>query len=260
MAAPHPTDAPTSVLVLWDIDHTLIETRGVGRAIYERVFPAVTGRPFENLADVSGRTELGIMRETLRVNGLQPTAEAVAELAAALMQAYEDARDELATIGRVLPGAHETLAALAANPVIHQGVLTGNLREVARVKVEVLGLAQYLDLDASAYGDDHADRAELVALAQMRAAKRTGTRFDNDHTVLVGDTPKDVEAGLAAGVHVVAVATGKSDAVTLHEAGATVVIVDLVDAEQVARLIIKTTERGCREPQPVLGATGRRST
>jgi phosphoglycolate phosphatase len=232
--------AAKRVLVLWDIDHTLIETRGVGLAIYQRVVPTVTGRPFERLANISGRTELDIMAETLRLNGVEPTDDAVAQLAAALVQGYEDARDELGTTGRVLPGAQEVLAKLVADPSVHQGVLTGNLREVARIKLEVFGLAQYLNLDTSAYGDDHADRAELVKIAQKRAAEPTGTWFDGGHTVLVGDTPKDVEAALTAGVRVVAVASGKSTVEQLRQAGAGLVVEDLTDTVQVVRTMLAT--------------------
>jgi phosphoglycolate phosphatase len=103
-----PSTAPRT-LVLWDVDHTLIETRDVGRAIYDRAFPAATGRPLAKLAQIAGRTELDIMSESLRVNGIEPTDEAVSGLAAALIQGYKDARDELASSGRALPGALEAL-------------------------------------------------------------------------------------------------------------------------------------------------------
>jgi phosphoglycolate phosphatase-like HAD superfamily hydrolase len=222
-----PDTGSTQVLVLWDIDHTLIETRGVGFAIYQRAFPAATGRPLDQLAQVAGRTELDIMGETLRINGIEPTAEAIDALAAALTQGYEDARDELASTGRALPGAKETLQRLAADPRTHQGVLTGNLRNVARIKLEVFGLDTYLDLDASAYGNDNSDRAQLVAIAQHRATHRTGVVFDNAHTVLLGDTPKDVEAAATAGVRIIGVATGKDTVDDLHEAGAPHVLPDL---------------------------------
>lgn len=209
------------LLVLWDVDHTLIETRGVGFAIYQRAFPAATGRPLNELAKISGRTELDIMRETLRVNGVEPTEDAVNELAAALIQGYEDAREELATTGRALPGAHDMLADLADNAAVFQTILTGNLRDVARIKLEVFGLDRYVDLTAGAYGDDHQERAELVAIAQQRTGRRTGTDFPNDATILVGDTPNDVTAGLTAGVRIIGVATGKTSLDELREAGAT---------------------------------------
>jgi phosphoglycolate phosphatase-like HAD superfamily hydrolase len=208
------------LLILWDVDHTLIETRGVGFAIYQRAFSASVGRPLVELAEVAGRTELDIMRETLRINGITPTDDAVGKLAAALIQGYEDARDELAVTGRALPGAYDTLATLAGDSAIFQTVLTGNLREVARIKLEVFGLDQFLDLKAGAYGDDHQERAELVAIAQERARQRTGIAFNNDATVLIGDTPNDVAAGLQAGVKVIGVATGKTSVGELQDAGA----------------------------------------
>jgi phosphoglycolate phosphatase len=215
------------ILVLWDVDHTLIETRGVGFAIYKRAFPAATGRPLNTLAQVSERTELDIMRETLRVNGIEPTNESVAKLANALINGYENARDELATTGRALPGTKATLDRLAAEPRVHQGVLTGNLRDVARIKLEVFGLDTRLDLETSAYGDDHSERPKLVAIAQARASEHAGTTFDNQHIILIGDTPKDIEAGLTAGVRAIAVASGKSTPKELHAAGATIIVNDL---------------------------------
>jgi phosphoglycolate phosphatase len=233
--------SPPRLLVLWDIDHTLIETRGVGRAIYDRAFPAATGRPLTKLADISGRTELGIMAESLRLNGIEPTDAAASRLAAALAKGYADAREDLATTGRALPGAKETLATLATNPAVYQSVLTGNLREVARIKLEVFGLDRYFDLAAGAYGDDDSDRAKLVAIAQQRAADQAGVAFDGDATVLIGDTPNDVAAGSAAGVRVIGVATGKSDADELRRAGAPEVVASLVGCRAI---LLRWAEQG----------------
>lgn len=210
--------------MLWDIDHTLIETRGVGRAIYDRAFPAATGKPLAKLAKITGRTELDIMAESLKVNGLEATDQAVRKLADALVQGYEDAREELAITGRALPGARETLERFAADRSIHQAILTGNLRKVARIKLEAFGLAAFLDFDSSAFGDDHAERSELIQVARQRAEARTGAPFDDEHVVLIGDTPNDVKAGLTAGVRVIGVATGKTSGAELRDAGAAHVV------------------------------------
>lgn len=230
------------VLVLWDIDHTLIETRGVGFAIYQRAFPRATGgRKLEQLAQIAGRTELDIMRETLRVNDIEPTDDAVAALAAELVAGYDEGRAELATTGRALPGAEATLRTFAELPQVHQSVLTGNLRDIARIKLETFGLAGYLDLASGAYGDDHSDRADLVAIAQLRAAERRGVNFDGQRTVLLGDTPKDVRAATTAGVRVIAVATGKTTPQELVAAGASMVVDDLADSDLIVELILGST-------------------
>ncbi len=233
------------ILVLWDIDHTLIETRGVGQAIYKRVFPAVTGKPFRQLADVAGRTELAIIHD------VEPTEQMMRRLATALVQGHEDARQELATTGRALPGAQQTLAALTADPRVHQAVLSGNLRDVSRIKLEVFGFDRYLDLASSAYGDDHTERAELVTIAQQRAVERTASTFDNQHTVLIGDTPKDVEAARTAGVRVIGVASGKSDESDLMEAGAPVTISDLTHTATVIRLVTDSAGKAPRRLEPM---------
>jgi len=221
------------LLVLWDLDHTLIETRGVGRAIYERAFPAATGTPLTMLATISGRTELDIMAESLRLNNIEPTNQMVTQLARALVRGYQDARDELRTVGRALPGVKDTLASLAHNPTVYQSVLTGNLRDVARIKLEVFDLDHYLDLDAGGYGDDDPERPKLVAIAQQRATERTGVVFDNDATVLIGDTPHDVEAGLTASVRVIGVATGKTSTQELRDVGAHHVAANLVECQAI---------------------------
>jgi len=228
------------LLVLWDLDHTLIETRGVGRAIYQRVFPAATGKPLATtLASISGRTELDIMAESLRLSDIAPTDEMITRLARALVRGYQDARDELRTVGRALPGAHDTLADLAHSPTVYQSVLTGNLRDVARIKLEVFDLDRHLDLDAGAYGDDDPERPKLVAIAQRRAAERTGVMFGNDATVLIGDTPKDVEAGMAAGVRVIGLATGKTSTHELRDAGAPHTAANLIECQVILSRLIQ---------------------
>ncbi|MGH8351267.1 MAG: HAD hydrolase-like protein, partial [Pseudomonas sp.] len=202
-----------------------------------RVFPAVTGKPLRQLAEVTGRTELIIMHDTLQFHDVDPSEQMMRRLTAALIQGHEDARTELATTGRVLPGAQQTLAALAADSRVHQAVLSGNLRDVSRIKLEVFGLDTYLDLASSAYGDDHTERSTLVTIAQQRATERMAARFDNQHTVLIGDTPKDVEAALTAGVQVIAVASGKSNENDLTQAGASATVSDLTHTATIVQLV-----------------------
>jgi phosphoglycolate phosphatase-like HAD superfamily hydrolase len=98
----------------------------------------------------------------------------VRKLMDGLILGYEDARDEMRTTGRALPGAADVLASLAADPAVYQSVLTGNLRAVARIKLEVFGLDGYLDLDAGAYEDEDPERATLVTIGQARASDRAG--------------------------------------------------------------------------------------
>ena len=233
-----PSSTSPRLLVLWDIDHTLIETRGVGRKLFERAFLDVTGKPLTNRADISGRTELDIMRESLKVNDVEATDATVGQLMDALTQGYEAARGELGEVGRALPGALETVAALAAEPEVFQTVLTGNLRAVALIKLEVFGLAEQLNLDLGAYGDDAHERAELVKIAQQRAHERLGVDFTGQRTVLIGDTPNDIAAGKANGARTVGVATGKTSVEELYAGGAEVVVPELENSQLRDKMIL----------------------
>jgi len=229
---------PVRLLVLWDIDHTLLVMPGFGQRVYTQVFPEVVGKPIGELAHMSGRPDLDIIAETLMLNGVTPTHELIAAMSAGVVREFTALSDELRERGHLLPGCRETLAGLADEPGIHQSVLTGNLREVARLKLDVFGLLDYLDLDSGAYGSDHASRPELVGIARERAADRTGATFDGEATVLVGDTPRDVEAALRTGARIIAVPTGSYSADELRAAGAPVVVGGLGECAELLRDMI----------------------
>src|ERR1700722_3855595 len=184
----------TTRLVLWDIDHTLIETRGVGTRVYAEAFAKVTGHPLQRMPELAGRTEPVIFREALVVNGVHPSEGLYEQFAAEQARAYADHLDELRARGRALPGAAEALRTLSERNDVLQSVLTGNTRPSAEIKLRAFGLDRYLNFDIGAYGTDDDTRANLVTIARQRAEKAHGVNFDGDATVLIGDTPNDVPA------------------------------------------------------------------
>jgi phosphoglycolate phosphatase len=223
----------TTRLVLWDIDHTLIETRGVGSQVYAEAFAKVTGRPLKKMPELAGRTEPVIFREALKINGIEPSEELYDEFAAEQAHGYAARPDELRARGRALPGAAEALRELSMRDDVIQSVLTGNTRPSAEIKLRAFDLDRYLDLDIGAYGTDDDTRANLVAIARRRAEKSHGHTFDDGATVLIGDTPNDVAAARASGARITAVATGKDAAAGLAAAGADTVLPDLTDRSAV---------------------------
>ena len=162
-------------LVLWDIDHTLIETRGVGKRLYVAAFETVTGRDMTDAVEPTGRTELAIFGETLERHGIEPSDELRRRYAAELARQYEEHADELRTVGRALPGARAVLAALAEQATVVQTVLTGNLRAVAATKLRVFGLDEYVDWAVGAYGEDASERAERVLAREPNPRGRRAT-------------------------------------------------------------------------------------
>ncbi|GAA1926802.1 haloacid dehalogenase-like hydrolase [Streptomyces sodiiphilus] len=217
-------------LLLWDIDHTLIETRGVGRALSAAAFEQVTGMPMREQAAIDGITESVIFRETAKLHGLETSRADFERFAQALSEEHVANARELRERGAALPGAAAALEALHAAGA-RQTVVTGNVRAVAETKLHVFGLGSRIDWEAGAYGEDADLRPDLVALALRRAATVSAD------AVLIGDTPADVEGGHAHGVHVIAVATGRSSAEALREAGADIVLDDLADTERLLALV-----------------------
>lgn len=231
-------DLCVRTLVLWDIDHTLISIGDLSDEIYGDVFCRVTRRPLETLADMTGRTDLAITADTLRLHGIEPTDELMRTFAETLAEAFSARQDDIRTRGRALPGARAALEALAPRGDVIQSVLTGNMRPIAVCKLAAFGLDGLVDFEAGAYGLDDAERPPLVKLAQARAEGRYGETFDATTTVLVGDTPNDVLAGHEGGARVVAVATGASDASALRAAGAELVLESLADTDAVVRAVL----------------------
>lgn len=228
-------------LVLWDIDHTLIETRGLGRDLYGRAFERATGRHMERAADVTGQTEPAILSATLKLHGLDDDEQVQASYARALADEYQEHAADLRRRGQVLPGAREALIALSQQPNIVQSVLSGNLRAVSIIKLTTFDLDRYVDLDSGAYGGDDHHRPNLVAVAQGRASGRHGCPFTRTNTVLIGDSTHDVRTGVEGGSAVIGVASGSDSEEALHEAGADAVLPDLGDVERLIRALRSAT-------------------
>jgi phosphoglycolate phosphatase len=252
------TDPARPLLVLWDIDQTLIEVGGATRRAYAAAFHRATGQPLDQPWQFNGRTELAAATEVLRAHGVNPSRALVDSFIALIVEELHDRADQMLREGRALPGAEDALLACRAVPGVHQSVLTGNLYPLAVLKVTVFGLAEHLDLRIGAFGGDGLDRAELPAHAWHRARLHLGRRFSGTDTVIIGDTPLDVATGKRAGAHVVAVATGPVSAAELAAAGADVVLADLTDTAAVVDTIVKPHSTPTVKPRAAVHRSSRR--
>jgi phosphoglycolate phosphatase-like HAD superfamily hydrolase len=228
------------VLVLWDIDGTLLNAGGVGRDLYDVVFLQLFGRSLSAYAPMAGRTDRAIILETLVMAGVAEPRRYVDPFIASLSAQAPLVRSALASRGQVLPGAAAAIALMRG--YAHQSVLTGTIRPLAEAKLAALGLRDGLDLCIGAYGDDHEDRTELVQVARRRAAAVHGgsssAPFAGRSTIVVGDTPLDIAAALSAGARAVGVATGSYPATDLLAAGAHAVLPTLAHPPQVLTALL----------------------
>jgi phosphoglycolate phosphatase len=224
------------LLVLWDVDGTLVDTAGQGRDAFEAAFHEVVGRPLEAEVDYAGRTDHQIAMAMLE--GVENAGGHLPRLLEQLVPALQARAERMREEGGAHPGVPEVLEALAGRERVAQSLLTGNLEANAAIKVSAFGLERHFDFELGAYGSDpHERRSDLVAIARERAEAKLGRPVE---PVLVGDTPRDVQAAREAGVRVVAVATGFSAEEALREAQPDVLLRDLSDTGRAVEAITST--------------------
>ena len=231
-------------LVLFDIDGTLVLTGGAGIRAMNRACEELVGHP-QALAGipVAGRTNRIILTDVV--------ARAGHALDDGLLERLRDRylshlREEIERPGRtqsfeslgarggvkaVMPGIRELLEVLEPRDDVFLGLLTGNFQAGARIKLEHFDLWRYFR--CGAYGDDAADRNELVPFALERARRCGLPGSRTEHILVVGDTPHDVACARAVGATPVGVATGGFTVDQLRDSGADIVFQDLSSDERV---------------------------
>jgi phosphoglycolate phosphatase-like HAD superfamily hydrolase len=230
-------------LVLWNIDHTLVDVGRVTRDAYAEAFQRTIGRPLLRLAPTAGRTESEIIFETLAFNDVVTTDDHLPAFMTALAGAFAARRGDLKPHGRVLAGAREAVTALGRLPDTAQSVLTGSIEPNAALKVTELGLADRLDLTVGGYENGVYSKAALLELARSRAGEKNGVPYGESATVYIADSPRDVQAAHIARSPIIAVASGSATEAELRGAGADVVLSTLADTDAVVRAVLELTGR-----------------
>jgi phosphoglycolate phosphatase-like HAD superfamily hydrolase len=228
-------------LVLWNVDHTLVDVGRITREAYADAFQRVTGRPLVRLPPTAGRTESEIIFETLAFNDIVTTEQHLGEFMAALGDAFAARRKSVRKDGRVLPGAREALAAVGRLPDVIQSVLTGSIEPNAIVKLTALGLDKYVDFKVGGYGSETYPKAALVELARTRTAEKYGSVIKESSTVLIADSPNDMRAAQISRAKTIAVATGNATEAELRSSGADVVLPTLAETDRVVRAVESLT-------------------
>lgn len=224
-------------LVLFDIDGTLVLTGGAGLRAMTRACQEIVGHAdaLEGIP-VAGRTDWSILQDTLARLG----CELDQDLFGRLRDRYvTHLHAEIQQPGRgfngTLPGVARLLEALHPREDVFLGLLTGNFRDGARIKLQRFDLWRYFR--CGAFGDDSPDRNALVPVALGRASECGMPSFAPTDVIVVGDTPHDVACAQAAGAVAVGVATGGFTADQLRDCGAAVVFETLEDTDGFGRLL-----------------------
>jgi phosphoglycolate phosphatase len=200
---PMPTTDPSNVVILWDVDGTLIKHAPAMDDRHARAASHAMGQKAEKISTGLGYTDRQILVEIMQNSGAEPTA-AMVTIAMAELDAMT--RSELAIKpATAITGVQEVLEELR-NQGTRQLLLTGNTPARSEIKVASAGLGEYFDFADGFYGDVASNRFELTERA--RTALDAEQPISEQHLIIVGDTALDIHAARHASMRVIAVATG----------------------------------------------------
>jgi phosphoglycolate phosphatase-like HAD superfamily hydrolase len=211
---------------LFDIDGTLISSGGAGKAALEAALADEFGvtHLIEKL-QLSGRTDRAIVRDLFRMHVIDDTPENLRRLTAAYLRRLPECLRRHA--GRVLPGVAKLLRQLCDRDDVLVGLLTGNIRDGARVKLGHFGLYEHFCVGG--YGDRHFDRDDVAREALAEVRQLLDGAAAPELIWVIGDTPLDVRCARAIGARAAAVCTGWHTREELADHRPDVLLADLSD-------------------------------
>jgi phosphoglycolate phosphatase len=226
-------------LVLFDIDGTLLNSGGVGRASMQGALTKIFGSPGDPAYRYDGKTDKQIVRDTMRLEG--HSDEHIDSRMTVLIDHYLDGLKQGIESRkfdvRPLSGVIEILDALEARDDVVLGLLTGNVEAGARAKLSAAGI----DADrfrVNAFGSDHEHRPRLPAIAQRRFGETLGREVAGEKVVVIGDTPADIECGRELGARAIGVASGHYSVAELEKHSPYAVFPSLADTAKVLAAIL----------------------
>ena len=221
------------ILLLFDIDGTLLRTSGAGMRAMENVGRRLFGPKF-TFAGVAAAGNLDpiIFATAARTHGLKNHDEHHERFRQAYLDELEEELRRAGPEVRAMPGVIDVVKSLVERQKnrgdVVVGLLSGNYAQAAPIKLLAVGLdPEWFSL--SVFGDDGATREDLVAEGFRRYARQFGSRPQPQRVIVIGDTPRDIACAKAHHCRVLAVATGPFDGATLRAAGADEVAADLSD-------------------------------
>jgi phosphoglycolate phosphatase len=228
-----------TVLVLFDIDGTLLLAHGAGRRAVHRAMLDVFGVTGPAQHPFDGKTDPQIVRELGQLAGVSDE-QISARMDDAIARYFDYLAADVSAAPetvQLLPGVHPLLDALESRDDVTLGLLTGNIAAGAALKLRAVDIAPERFV-VGAYGSDAAHRPALPAIAQARARAHLGRDIDGAQVVIIGDTPHDLTCGRDIGAAAIGVETGRFAAADLLPYDPLAVFADLRDTAAVVDAIL----------------------
>lgn len=229
-------------LVLFDIDGTLVDCGRSSGKCFAAAFQQAFGVPCPIFSpeDVAGLTDAAILKEVVRrLDRRWGDFDRRRDLAFEIY-ARNLAVELKHQPARALPGAHRAIQAVRGMAGFAVGLLTGSTEATAKIKIESAGI-DFGQFACGAYSEDGESRESLPPTARARFSSLFAR--EPKVTILIGDTPRDVQAARATGCEFVGVTTGPYHRAALEEAGARVILNDLTETETLCRAIEAASRR-----------------
>jgi len=227
-------------VLLFDIDGTLITTGGMGRRAIERAVSDVLERPSAPFAfSFGGMVDPVIVGQGLSSLGVTPNTDVIERVLERYLQVLRE-EVRLAPVYAVHEGVTDVLEQVSGLPGVAVGLGTGNVEEGARIKLERVGLNPHFAFGG--YGSDAPERPALIRRGAERGASRLGVPLEECRLVIIGDTPKDIQAAHANGGECVAVCTGGASAEDLRAHEPDYLFASLADPHALAAILDGTLE------------------
>ena len=218
---------------LFDIDGTLLSSGGAGKAAMEAALAtefgtarSTDGVPF------AGRTDRAIIRDLFHARQIADSAPNRRRFLAAYLQHLPACLAD--HNGQVLPGIAALLRSLQERGDVAVGLLTGNVRDGARLKLGHYGL--YHHFAFGGFGDDHLNREDVAREALAAVRGHIKDHVESERIWVVGDTPLDVRCARSIGARAVAVATGWHSLEVLAAEQPDLLLTDLSDPSELLDL------------------------
>ncbi|BAW30895.1 MAG TPA: HAD family hydrolase [Methanothermobacter sp.] len=221
------------MVVLFDIDKTLLIGSHCHFYSFKQAFKDLYGADITlNIPNLQGMTDKQIIYQLAKKNNIK--IREFNNIMERIVYHYKKnvKREKI----KPLNGTSQLLETLEdmGTPM---GIVTGNIEDIAWIKLKKAKFKKYFNFGG--FGNEGCQRSTILQLALKRAEK-TLNKINPKKTILVGDTPRDMQAGKKVGTLTVGVATGDFTIGELKEAGADHVLKSFDEKEKFVKIIQET--------------------
>ncbi|MCX8028438.1 MAG: HAD hydrolase-like protein [Brevinematales bacterium] len=194
------------ILLLYDIDGTLVVLDKTGRLIYQEALSQVLNKEISlNSVDWVGTTDIEIIHKVIQDNGFYGKDSVIKmfQVFERISFMFREIVDKTPEKIKLLPYAYEISEWSYNN--YYNCLLTGNIKEVAYMKLSPFKIDKFFPVGA--FGDEKKERTKLVPIAIRRSEEYYKTTFSK--YLIIGDSHRDIIAARENNIPCAIVTTGK---------------------------------------------------